>query len=181
MRALAFLVMIGLAQAQSPEQVIAKALPSGWVIVERKGNEIPWGHHWCEDYKGTSGTKFVVRGPASARSRFRDATGAWNDVVVGAEALEVWVMPGTYEEGWRNYLCFHRPIQPDVIAVGHKLKVYARPAAHQTTDEQRLFKEHLEKATAVESPESPWNDPKRISWTSWQSDIRGALASEIRK
>ena len=175
--------MVGVAHGQSasPEQVIAKGIPSGWSIVERKLDEIPWGHHWCEDYKGVTGTKLIIRGPAGAKSRFRDARGTWTDAVVGAEALEVWVMPGSYEEGWRNNFCFHRPIQPDPVGAGPKIKVYARPAAHQNSDEQRLFKEHMDKATAVESPESPWNDPKRLSWQTWHSDLRGALASELKR
>jgi hypothetical protein len=158
-----------------PERALLQALPVGWSVVERKEGEIPWGHHWCEDYKGVTGTKLVIRGPARAKSRFRDSEGHWTDVAVGAEALEVWVMPTAYEEGWRNNVCFHRPIQPDSVVASRAVRLYARPAAHQNSDEQALFQEQLAKATAVESPESPWNDPKRISWQSWSADLRRAF------
>ena len=168
-------------QSTSLDKAVARELPAGWSIVERKDGEIPWGHHWCEEYKGVTGTKFVIRGPLGAKSRFQDSSGAWTDVVVGAEALEVWIMPNTYGEGWRNTFCFHRPIQPEHVADGGSLRIYARPAAHQNAEEERRFKEHLAKATAMESPESPWNDPNRISWQSWRTDLRGVGINDPKK
>src|SRR6266404_764590 len=35
--------------------VFEKALPQGWSVAERKPNDFPWGHHFCDDYAGPKG------------------------------------------------------------------------------------------------------------------------------
>jgi len=158
------------------EHAIVRILPSGWSIAERKEGEIPWGHHWCDEYKGVTGTKFVARGINPSKSRFLGRDGQWKDVTVGAEALDIWVMPYTYQNSFTDWFCVHRPVQPTSVVDAGSVKVYARPSHHSTPDEARKFNEQLAISTAVESPESPWNDPGRLSWSSWQSDINAALA-----
>lgn len=157
------------------EHAIASILPTGWSIVERKNGEIPWGHHWCDEYKGVTGTKFVARGIYPSKSRFLGRDGQWKDITVGAEALDIWVMPGTYRNRRADWLCIHRPVQPTSVVYTASVKVYARPSHHATPEEKQRFNEQLAISSAVESPESPWNDPGRLSWSSWQSDINVAI------
>jgi hypothetical protein len=179
-----FLVFAGpevLAQStQAVERAIGAALPSGWSIVERKVGEIPWGHHWCDEYKGVTGTELIIRGIKPSKSRFLRGDGQWDDVVVGAEALDVWIMPGEYRESRLDVLCFHRPIQPTAVVEQRDVRIYARPAHHSTKDETDIFNKNLSNAKAVESPESPWNDPERLSWRSWKIDIDVAVSKPGR-
>lgn len=155
---------------------IAKVLPQGWSIVEQKTGEIPWGHHWCDKYGGVTGTKIVVRGKSPARSRFLGVNDEWRDVVVGAEALDIWIMPRDYRDSRLAWFCFHRPIQPTPVLKNQNIQIYARPSHHSTAEEKITFDKELAKAKAVESPESPWNDPSKISWRTWQSEINAAEA-----
>src|SRR5947207_8585160 len=96
--------------------IIQQSLPPGWSIVQSETGQIPWGHHWCDDYKGVTGTKLVARGIRPVRSSFlsRDDN-QWRNVVVGKEALEIWLMPGVYRESRIAWMCHHRPIQPTVV------------------------------------------------------------------
>ena len=159
----------------SVEEVITKALPSGWKIVEHKNGEIPWGHHWCDKYSGVTGTKLVARGTLASRSRFLGQDDQWRDVVVGGESLDIYIMPGSYRESRMDWFCFSRPIQPSTIVELGDIRLYARPSHHSSPAEKRIFDEQLSASKAVESPESPWNDPSRLSWKTWESDLRAIV------
>jgi hypothetical protein len=173
---LAFAASGVLAQdVESTERAIQSVVPPGWLVVERKVGQIPWGHHWCDQYAGVTGTELVIRGVNPSRSRFLQSDGQWQDVVVGAEALNVWIMPGSYRESRWYMFCFHRPIQPTAVVERRDVRIYARPAHHSNKQETDLFNEKLSNAKAVESPESPWNDPARLSWRSWKVDIDAAV------
>ena len=157
------------------EQAIGRTLPSGWSIVQRDVGEIPWGHHWCDKYKGVTGTKLVVRGPQPSRTRFLGRDDQWRDIVVGAEALQLWVMPRSYSERRTNLFCSHRPIQPIKVVTGDAYTIYARPAHHANADEKQIFDKQLAESKAVESPESPWNDWTRISWRTWEANVKASV------
>jgi hypothetical protein len=158
------------------ERAIEQALPSGWTIVERKTGEIPWGHHWCDTYKGDTGAQLIARGTNPSSARFRGSTGQWRDVVVGVEGLDIWIMPGSYRESLSDLFCFQRPPQPASVVELPSVRIYARPTHHSNADEKRVFDKELAEANAVESPESPWNDPARLSWRSWRADLRAAVS-----
>ena len=160
---------------------IQQSLPAGWSIVHSETGQIPWGHHWCDDYKGITGTKLVARGIKPVRSSFlsRDDN-HWRNVVVGKEALEIWLMPSAYHESRSAWMCHHRPIQPTHVVDLTGLRVYARPSGHSDAEEKRFFDNQLSASNGVKSPESPWNDPKQFSWQTWRIDLKSALVKGFR-
>jgi len=160
------------------EEVIDTAIPKGWKIVSREYEQIPWGHHWCYEYRGVTGTKLIARGTEPVRSQFLGDDDRWRKVIVGKEALKIWIMPSNYKEGWRNWLCIHRPIQPTFVVKNKQIRLYARPSSHSSQDEERIFKNELSKSKAVQSPNSPWNKPENLSWNEWINDLNYAFQAQ---
>jgi len=150
-------------------------------VVQNETGQIPWGHHWCDDYQGVTGTRLIARGIRPFRSSFlsRDDN-QWRDVVVGKEALEIWLMPNAYRESRLAWMCHHRPIQPTHVVDLMRLRVYGRPSGHSDAEEKRFFEIQLSASNGVKSAESPWNDPKQLSWQSWRIDLKSALVKEFR-
>jgi hypothetical protein len=170
-----------LAQSKQLEQAaagVAKALPSGWTIVERKSGEVPWGHHWCGEYSGTKGLKVVVKGVRPVHTEFRGRDGTWRAVPVATEALEVWLMPGDYSDSFWSWTCFHRPVQPTGVIERGPVRVYARPSSLTNSEEE--FKKLLAEATAVQSPDSPWNSPEALTWKTWRKDLAKAISDNAK-
>ena len=58
-------------------RAITRALPGGWSIVEEKDQEIPYGHHWCDNYAGSRGMKLVVLGVKDVNLHLQDHDGNW--------------------------------------------------------------------------------------------------------
>lgn len=151
---------------------IEKALPAGWALAEKKSNEFPWGHHWCDDYAGPKGIQVIAVGPKAVSVQLKMKDGTSQSFPVARESLGLWVMPPEYRDSWRAWLCFSRPIQPTAVAVLPTVRIYGRPAHRLNSEEE--FKELLATAQAVSWPESPWNNPAGFSWTTWVRDIEAA-------
>ena len=77
-------------------------MPAGWAIVARTTEEVPFGHHFCENYDGLRGTRFVVKGTNPVQSEFLDQQNEWRAVTVGTESIDMWVMPGDYLSAGRT-------------------------------------------------------------------------------
>jgi hypothetical protein len=161
------------------EKIINETLPLGWVIVKIETEQIPWGHHWCKKYIGVTGIKVIARGVEPVSSNFLTKERGWEKIIIGKESLEIWIMPGDYRENWMDWLfCIHRPIQPSVVIELNRIRVYARPAGYSDIEGKKIFDHYLSISSAVESPESPWNDPNRLSWKGWKSKLRSAFEKE---
>lgn len=154
---------------------IAGALPAGWHIVERKAEQIPWGHHWCGKYEGVKGLELEIKGVQKTHSEFRGKDGAWRSVSVGTESLTVWIMPGDYSDSFWAWTCFHAPIQPTTVVKTGAVRVWARPSS--TLDSKEEFDKLLSEATAVQSPDSPWNSPDTLTWKMWRKDLASAVSA----
>jgi hypothetical protein len=174
----AALVVTGVAGAQTQPaleataRAVEEALPTGWTVAERKSNEFPWGHHWCEDYSGPKGIQIIVVGPKPVSVQMKMKDGISQAFPIAKESLELWVMPPEYRDSWKAWLCFSRPIQPTSIAAVAGARIYGRPA-HRLNSEAE-FKDLLSKAHAVSWPSSPWNDPATFSWATWARDVEVA-------
>ena len=124
--------------------VFEKALPQGWSVAERKPNDFPWGHHFCDDYAGPKGTKVVVVGPKPVQVAWMSRSGESLSTPVAKESLEVWFMPPEYKDNWSSWLCFHRPVQPIAVLKGPSVSVFGRPS-HRLTQKQNFvncFRKH---------------------------------------
>ena len=169
------------ATTEATEAVIAAALPPGWNVVERRAGQFPWGHHWCGRDPELTGVHLTVRGPEPSWTQYLGPDDRWRDVVTGAEALEIFVMPGDNRERWMDVFCHHRPLQPARVAARPDVRIYARPGTHMTPDEKAGHRRTLAESKAVRSPASPANDPSRLTWKSWQADLEAAIAAtEVR-
>jgi hypothetical protein len=159
--------------------VVTRSLPSGWTIVERKSGEIPWGHHWCDDYNGPNGTYLVAKGVRPVNVEFLGADGKWQPIPLATESVEIWLMPGNYRDSYKSWFCFHRPIQPMVIVDEGPVKVYARPS--HIIDSEKRFNEILSKSKGVRSPDSPWNAPESLTWKDWNAKLKEAINKAFAK
>jgi hypothetical protein len=157
------------------ESAVRAALPPSWSVAERKEGAIPWGQHWCDEYKGVTGVQLVAVGPNPVSARFLDGSGTWTPRIVATESLEIWIMPATYHDKVMAALCFQRPMQPTSVVATREIKVWARPA-HRINSEAE-FNAVLSQQRGIDWPESPWNDPTRLSWRTWQQDISSSVLS----
>jgi hypothetical protein len=157
------------------ESAVRAAFPSSWSVAERKDGQIPWGHHWCDEYKGVTGVLLVAVGPSPVPVKFLDASGTWTARPVARESLEIWIMPATYHDNATAALCFQRPVQPTAVVGTRDARVWARPAHRINSDAE--FNAILSQYRAIAWPESPSNDATRLSWPSWQHDISSSVLS----
>ncbi len=156
---------------------VTNALPSGWILIERKPDETPFGHHWGQTYSGPKGVLLIAKGLRSVNSEFLDSNGKWLPTPVGTESLNIWLMPRNYSESPRPL--FHAPIQPTVVRNRGPVKVYARPSSVESYPQQ--FKELLSKSKGVRSPDSPWNSPASLTWKDWRLQLSEAFQKEFGK
>jgi hypothetical protein len=167
---------------------ITNLLPAGWTIAEQKTNEIPWGHHWNENYTGPKGILVIVKGIRPVNAEFSDTNGTWRAIHVATESLQIWLMPSNYSDSFWAWFSIDRPIQPTVIVAHGPIKVYATPAHLLLSEKQ--FWEILYKFNGVRWPDSPGNSPvfhspadtpKPLTWKDWQLKLRKAIENEFTK
>ena len=156
---------------------ITNTLPPGWTIAEQKTNEIPWGHHWNENYTGPKGLLLIVRGMRPVNAEFRDTNGTWHAIHVATESLHIWLMPSNYSNSPFAWMSIERPVQPTVIVNHGPVKVYAQPTS-LLLSEQQFFK-ILHKFNGVRWPDSPANNPKLLTWKDWRLKLREAIQKEF--
>ncbi len=159
---------------------ITNTLPPGWAIAEIKPDEIPWGHHWNENYTGPTGLLLVVRGTRPVNAEFLDTNGTW-DVIhnVATESLHIWLMPSNYSDSFWSKFDLTRPVTPAFVVAKGPVKVYATPT--NLVDSQKRFDEILKKYYGVCWPDSPANNPKLLSWKDWRQKLREAIEKEFQK
>jgi hypothetical protein len=158
---------------------VTNALPAGWTLAQRKTNEIPYGHHWNENYAGPKGVLVIAKGSRRVNAEFLDAKGQWHSIHVATEALKIWLMPSNYSNSTFGWLDFTRPDQPTVIIVKEPVKVYAEPSAVLISEED--FQSILSKFNGVRWPDSPGNKPELLTWKDWQLKLRKAIEKELAK
>jgi hypothetical protein len=156
-------------------KALTRAVPPGWQLAESKPDQIPWGHHSSDGYKGHGGTKLTLVGPQDVEFRWSDSSGQQHEEPLAKESLELWIMPGRYREGM-SALDFHAPVPADLIFSSTNVRIYGQPS-HRIVARQR-FGELLRQATATDWPLSPgrWKTP--LSWAAWKPDLERA-ASEV--
>ena len=178
------LVLITVAQTGQPDiaftiNAFEKALPEGWSVAERTLGEIPYGHHYCDDYAGPKGTKVVVVGPKSVHVVWTSLSGQIINSPIAMESLELWFMPPEYQDSRMAWFCLHRPIQPVAILQNSSVLVFGRPS-HRLNSKTSLS-ELLTKASIISWPKSPANDRSQISWASWEKDTRLSVQNSLPK
>ena len=167
------------AQLDGAINAVVAALPPGWTVVKQKSGEIPYGHHWGENYTGPRGTLVIAKGTRPVNAEFSDANGKWQPVHVATESLEIWLMPSNYSDSSFGWLAIGRPIQPTVILNHGPIKVYARPS-HLLLSEKD-FNDLLSKFSGVRWPDSPVNSPELLTWKDWRLKLRKAIEKELAK
>jgi len=160
-------------------KAITNSLPAGWTLVERRTNEIPWGHHWNRDYTGPKGLLVIAKGIPPVNAEFRDANGKWHAIHVATESLEIWLMPGNYRDSRFAWWSIGRPIQPTVVVNRGPVKVYARPS--QVLISKQQFDETCSKFNGVRWPDSPWNSPELLTWKNWRLNLKETITKEFAK
>ena len=158
---------------------ITNTLPPGWTIAEQKTNEIPWGHHWNENYTGPKGLLVIVKGLRPVNAEFRDTNGTWQAIHVATESLHIWLMPRNYSNSPFAWMSIERPVQPIVIVNHGPIKVYALPT-HLILSQQQFF-EILNKFNGVRWPDSPEENLNSLTWKDWRLELKKAIQKEFAK
>jgi hypothetical protein len=167
---------------------ITNTLPLGWTIAEQKTNEIPWGHHWNENYTGPKGVLVIVKGIRPVNAEFSDTNGTWRAIHVATESLQIWLMPSNYSDSFWAWFSIDRPIQPTVVVNHGPIKVYASPSSLLLSEKD--FNEILSTNNGVRWPDSPGNSPifhspsdtpKPLTWKDWRFKLRTAIENEFSK
>lgn len=145
------------------------AAPQTWTLAERKEDQVPWGHHWSDGYRGHGGTKLILVGPTPVNLHWQDQAGGWHEEPLARESLEVWILPAEYREGrWG----FHGPPPAELVAANRMDRVYALPSHRLNSEDE--FNAFLKKVSATSWPASPHNGAS-LSWKSWKVDLTKAL------
>jgi hypothetical protein len=158
-------------------KAISQSLPQGWTVAERKSDEIPWGHHWSQNYTGPRGLLVIVKGTRPVDAEFSDPTGRRWAAHVATESLDIWVMPSDYSDSFRSKFSIGRPIQPTVVVANGPIRAYARPS-HLLLS-QKDFNKILSNKTGVSWPDSPVNSPRLLTWKDWKLELKGAIQREF--
>jgi hypothetical protein len=156
---------------------ITQSLPPGWTIAERKSDEIPWGHHWNENYTGPKGVLIIAKGVRPVNAEFEDPTGKRWAVHVATESLHIWLMPSNYSDSPFAWMSIERPVQPTIIVNHGPIKVYAQPTSLLLS--QKDFDKILSNTNGVSWPDSPANNPKLLTWKDWRLKLREAIKKEF--
>lgn len=160
-------------------RAIVAALPPEWKVVEKKGNEIPYGHHWDENYGGPRGTLLVVKGTRPVNAEFSGADGTWKPARVATEALEIWLMPSNYNNSALAWLSMERPIQPVTIVGLGPIKVYARQWALLLS--KKDFDRMLGSNSGVRWPDPQVDSPEFLTWKDWKIKLQNTIDKEVAK
>lgn len=172
-------------QLERATKAIVATLPAGWTVVTQQSGEIPYGHHWDENYTGPKGTLLVLKGTRPLYAEFADPSNAWHAVHVATEGLNIWLMPSDYSNSRFSWLSFKRPIQPKVLLARGPLKIYAAPKPILIISEKEFF------SMADRSRGVRWQDPQGQSpeflagkdWKlkeDWRSKLQKALEREFK-
>ena len=156
------------------ESIVRSALPVEWQVAEVESGQIPWGHHWGEDYQGPTGQRMVLVGPRTVNVSWCAQDGTWNRSPMAREALVIWIMPGNYRDSWGSILSMHAPIPPKTVLNGRNVRVYGQPSHQLNSREQ--FDKLMESVAEIGWPESPANGVQ-LSWPSWKTDLHARLAA----
>lgn len=160
-------------------KAVVAALPPRWALVEERTNEIPYGHHWGENYVGPKGILIIAKGIRPVNAEFANTNGTWRAVHVATEALEIWIMPSNYSNSFWSWLSISRPIQPVVVVGQGPVKVYASQWAVLLS--KKDFNEILKKSAAVRWPDPQVDSSKFLAWKDWRSRLREAIEKEFAK
>jgi hypothetical protein len=156
---------------------VTLSLPSGWTIANVKSNEIPYGHHWGENYIGPTGTLVILKGIRPVNAEFSDANGKWRAARVATESLEIWLMPSNYSDSRFAWLSSDRPVQPIAVINHGLIKVYASQWALLLSDKD--FNELLKKSTGVRWPDPQVDSAKFLTWNDWRQKLRIAIEKQF--
>ena len=162
------------------EAAIVASLPSGWSVVEHKSDTIPWGHNWCDRYDGVKGSSLTLGGISPTFIRYRTSDGEWQQKEAGVEAIDVWMMSGSYREAKYFIRCAHRPMQPTLVFENTNVRIFARPSSYSAIVDKVAEREFMRSITAIESI-GPWHDPERLSWKTWVTDMKVSLTKQLGK
>jgi hypothetical protein len=167
--------------AGSAASSVQRSLPAEWAVAETRSNEIPFGHYWGDSsgpYRGQRGTLLIVTEPKPVSVWSSGGDGRSHRDPIAVESFGCLVNAFGLPQQLATLLSMHAPLQPDCIFADERVRVYARPSHRLTISEQQFKDQILTKGTEINWPESPWNEPARLSWGSWQTDLRRALAGD---
>jgi hypothetical protein len=151
-------------------KAVIGVLPPGWTVADVKSNEIPYAHHWDENYTGPKGIQLIVKGTRPVYEKYFDTNGNRQMVYVATEALEIWIMPGNYHNSFSSWISFTRPILPTVVIAHGPIKVYAKPSCVLLSEKD--FYDFLHKAGDAGGYDFGIDPPNSLTWKDWRLKLR---------
>jgi hypothetical protein len=158
-------------------KIISKNIPKDWQIIDEKDNVIPFGHYDGLKYSGPKGKSLVLMGNVEIDFFWIDNKNKKNYEPLFKEALEIWIMPENYHESWKKYFIMKRQVPAIKIFFNNKIKVYGMPfSVYSPSMPRDRLNEIISQATKMGIVESP-HITNKLSWSSWEKDIRRILIS----
>ncbi len=148
---------------------LKKILPESWYMLSSKGNEFPTGH---PKINGKEGVKYTFVGTLPAKFHWSDKFGDMFSEDLGRESIEIWIMPSNYSK-YSFSLNFKRGKRASIIYRGKCFTAYSY-LNHVILDELR-FAKLVQSAQSLHWTNTPYHDPKLISWIGWKDKIKKRL------
>jgi hypothetical protein len=127
-------------------------------------------------------------GPTPVEVEWETESGESGSTPVTHESIKIWVMPPDYRKDFGPLtriialLTFCEIYQPETTRLykGGGAVVYGLPSTLGRKDPvyDEIFRKAKRKLVFVDSP---GDDPSRLSWKSWASDLEVALRSELNE
>lgn len=157
-------------------RAIASAAPKAWSVVETNQDSLPYGHHWSSG--GHGGTELILIGPRPVNVSWLDKSKHWQETPMANEALEIWIVPGSFRDSLSDLLNPDAPIKASLIYSDKVISVYAQPS--QYIQDMSAFLKLADSARATDWPTSPARGTTPLSWANWKQDIARSIAERTR-
>lgn len=160
-------------------RALTNALPPAWTVARVETNQVPYGHHWDENYTGPKGLLVVAKGTRAVHAEFTSAGGKSRVVRVATEALDIWLMPSNYHNSCFAWLSFHRPVQPTILLDHGPVQLYAEPS-HVLLSEKD-FDDLVSRSSGTGWVDSPGDSPALLTWKNWRATLKAAIKQALAK
>ena len=148
-------------------QAIVAAVPAGWRLARTDRDQLPRGQHWNDGYRDHwhGGEELTLTGPTKI------AVSTPPREIDAVEALEVWILPGTYPDG-SLAMALSACQMADQIYRDGRVTIYALTSRYDgQKDIDGLCGDVYSETSALGRP----TKGLPISWKSYGRDIATAL------
>ena len=146
---------------------IIGAAPPGWRLVRMDQDQLPRGQHFGDGYRNHwhGGEELTLTGPTKV------VIEAAPKDIEAVEALELWILPGTYPDGSLDFDLFGYQMAEQIFR-DDRVSIYALTSRF---DGKNCVDSYISDVYSEKSVLKPSRSGLPISWKSYETDIPEAL------